>query len=490
MKFIFRTLLVSAWVISATAGLQVEASRVLQPLCLGSVTTIAPNSHRATIQVTDGPDAIFGGGRSDSIYGGAGANRICTNTTGPAMAGAPTDNKSAATGSFPLLVDRVSVSSREHEARSLSEGALVSANGRYAVFASLAANLVGGDTNRRSDVFLRDRSAGTTTRVSVDRGSHQLATGGFSPRISSDARFIAFTSYASRERVKFYVYDRRSGHARKAFTDVGTVIDGIINYPELTGISDNGRFLLFDTHSRLLPRDHGLERSSVYLRDRRRHTFALLSLTRHERDIGAAYQGAASASGRLIAFATPRGVFLRDRVKHTTQHVSVSRHGHNQPSAYFETPSISAGGRYVTFTTDASNLVRHDTNHTSDVFIRDRHNRKTIRLSVSTTGQQANDYSGISAVSAHGRYVAFNSTASNLIGRPDHDDQDDIFLRDRRRHTTRCITIDRHGTVASGSMTASSLSPSGRWIGFMSESSHLVSGDTNRSGDAFVAKLR
>ena len=110
-------------------------------------------------------------------------------------------------------------------------------------------------------------------------------------------------------------------------------------------------------------------------------------------------------------------------------------------------PSISADGRFVAFLSSASNLVSGDTNGTSDIFVRDTQSNTTSRVSVDTAGAQANSDSGALSISADGRYVAFSSSASNLVS-GDNNAAGDIFVRDTQTGTTSRVSVATAGTQA------------------------------------------
>ncbi len=153
-------------------------------------------------------------------------------------------------------------------------------------------------------------------------------------------------------------------------------------------------------------------------------------------------------------------------------------------------PGISADGRYVVFPSDASNLVPGDTSHRRDVFVRDRQTGTTARVSVSGTGIEANGASGYPSISADGRYVAFQSYASNLVS-GDTNGFMDVFVRDRQLGTTERVSVRSDGTQGdAGSATHLSISADGRYVAFMSPATDLVSGDTNESvDDIYVAQI-
>jgi Tol biopolymer transport system component len=208
-----------------------------------------------------------------------------------------------------------------------------------------------------------------------------------------------------------------------------------------------------------------------------------------------------SGDGRHVAFLSAASnlvpgdtngtwdVFVRDRLTGTTERVSVSSAGQqaNGPSNWdvMARPAISSDGRYVAFQSLATNLVPADTNGQWDIFVRDRLARTTERVNVSSSGQQANNYSDWPSISADGRFVAFSSNANNLVP-GDTNGYADIFVRDRLTGTTERVSISSAGEQANLGVYCPTFSADGTVIGFHSEASNLVPDDTNGNGDAFV----
>src|SRR3569833_546803 len=171
--------------------------------------------------------------------------------------------------------------------------------------------------------------------------------------------------------------------------------------------------------------------------------------------LGNASQGSVSADGRFIAFVSDSSVlvkgdtngrndiFVYDRSNNTFERVSVDSSGHEANSDSTE-PVISQNGRYVAFTSLASNLVSGDTNNAWDVFVHDRSTGATTRVSVSSAGVQGNVTSQSPTITPDGRYVAFGSDASNLVPN-DTNGLSDIFVRDRVTGTTRRVSVDSQG---------------------------------------------
>lgn len=168
----------------------------------------------------------------------------------------------------------------------------------------------------------------------------------------------------------------------------------------------------------------------------------------------------------------------------TTTRVSIATNG-IQGNDYSYSSSISADGRYVAFMSSASNLVSGDINGTDDIFVHDRQTGQTSRVSVTTDGTQGNDSSDRPAISGDGRYVVFESSASNLVS-GDTNGYLDVFVHDRQIGQTSRVSVASDGTQGNDFSKGSSISADGRYVAFMSSTSNLVSGDTNNSWDTFV----
>ena len=149
-------------------------------------------------------------------------------------------------------------------------------------------------------------------------------------------------------------------------------------------------------------------------------------------------------------------------------------------------PAINLGGRFVAFSSTASNLVTGDTNGKQDVFVRDRNTGTTERVSVSSAEKQGDGDSAWAAISADGRFVAFHSYAADLVaGDTNHDA--DVFVRDRTTGTTTRVSVTSTGRQANtGSGSPLDISADGRFVAFDSEATNLVARDTNGARDVFV----
>ena len=217
---------------------------------------------------------------------------------------------------------------RRHSRQRLQLNPAISADGRFVAFNSFASNLVPGDTNGATDIFVRDRELGTTRRVGVGLGGVQANEASTAAAVSANGRFVAFDSFASN----------------------------------------------------LVPGDDNFARD----------------------------------------------VFVYDRRAGTTRRVSVGSAGSNGESFF---PAISADGRFVAFVSSATDLVPGDTNNEDDIFVRDLELGATRRVSVGPGGTQGNGPSSGPALSADGRFVAFEIAANTLVP-GDTNGATDIFVRD------------------------------------------------------------
>jgi RNA polymerase sigma factor (sigma-70 family) len=360
------------------------------------------------------------------------------------------------------VLEHASVDSRGERGNGLSFGSMVSADGRFVVFASSAGNLVAGDNqicdwedgqdSNCLDIFCHDRETGSTQRVSAGYDGDEADGHSFFPTISADGRWVAFWSAASnlvkgdtavcgegeeaRSCLDVFVHDRET-----ETTDWIPV--GWSGGPEagnrLLSISEDGRYV---------------------------------TVVLHTGDLAAAE----------IDLANEADLFVYDRHSDTFEPVNVSRRGTpgDQPSI---SGIISADGRYVVFVSRASNLVAGDTNEQADVFVRDRAARTTERVSVASDGRQGNGESGTLAplgpegwgfqigISDGGRLVAFMSFADNLVGGQANaqgpwGDCNNVYIHDRRTGQTQSVTGGPEGGCLYSHLH---MSGDGRWIALIEQ---------------------
>jgi Tol biopolymer transport system component len=427
----------------------------------------------------------------------------------------------------PNGTERVSLTNEGGQADSGSAGPAISADGRYVAFASGATNLVAGDTNGLTDVFVRDRVAAMTERVSVsssgaeanDESMGSTSFLGFDPpSISADGRYVAFDSFASnlvpgdtnaevwekgwiRSARDVFVRDRQTATTER----VSVATDGTqADFSSLeAAISANGRFVAFTSYAdNLVPNDRS--GADIFVHDRvtgvteRVNVDSAGNEATHPYGPTESRRPSISGDGRFVAFDSLAtnlvaddnnsnfDVFVHDRLTGATERASVSS-SEAEGNGFSASTSISADGRFVMFESGASNLVPGDTNGGADYFVRDRLSGTTERVSVSTAGEQAgfDDNFGRTAISADGRFAAWESGVSNLVP-DDTNGVFDIFVRDRVAGTTERISLASDGAQADANSFQAALSGDGRFVAFLSYATNLVSGDTNGTADDFV----
>jgi Tol biopolymer transport system component len=401
------------------------------------------------------------------------------------------------------VTSRVSVDSGGEQGDDGSYSCCVSADGRFVAFVSDATDLVGGDTNGAADVFVHDRQSGRTDRVSVDSsGAQGNGRSGVVPAISADGRYVAFESFASNLVAgdsngiwDVFVHDRQTGATeRVSIHSNGAQGTGESVYPS---ISADGRYVSFSSWASNLVAGDSNGYPDVFVHDRQTGTTERVSVASsgiqgdeesHNPSISAdgQYVSFESQASNLVSGDTNHAfdVFVHDRLSGTTERVSVETSGaEGNGNSY--APAISSDGRYVAFTSYASNLVVGDMNFAFDVFVHDRLSGMTELVSVDSSGVQGNGESAYASISADGRYVALTSHATNLVV-GDTNDSYDVFVHDRQTHETERVSVDSDGSQGNYHSVAASISADGRYVAFESLATYLVDGDTNGASDIFV----
>lgn len=403
---------------------------------------------------------------------------------------------------------RASVGSRGTQGNARSFAPALNGNGRFVGFASAASNLVAGDTNYARDVFVRDRKRGVTVRMSVGSDGAQANGHSGGPALSANGRYIAFWSTASNlvdgdtNGVRdIFVHDRESGETeRVSVARSGAQANAPSRFPAL---SADGNVVAFRSDADNLVAGDTNATGDIFVYDRKTGETTRVTIGLHGMQAnGRSRDPSLSANGEIVAFRSEasnlvegdtnrRGdIFVYDRRRGETTRVDVGAAGVQAAGCGVTgcgcDPALSADGRFVAFWSSATNLVPGDTNEAWDVFVRDRVKRRTARVSVGQGGAQGNGGSGEGPISANGRFVAFTSFASNLVG-GDTNGTWDIFVRDRwRNETTRAA----YGSEGDGLSDDPAISGDGRFVAFHSLASNVVAGDTNGAADVFVLRRR
>ncbi len=311
----------------------------------------------------------------------------------------------------------------------------VSADGRFVVFRTLS-NLASNDTNGQPDIYVRDLRTRKTVLVSVTADGTQAVGGSNSASISANGRFVAFYAYPdtlvsndTNGVGDIFVRDlRHNTTTRVSVASDGTQANSASGYDDPAQISENGRFVTFDSYaSNLVPND---------------------------------------TNGR-------RDVFVRDLYRGTTTRVSVASGG-IEGNGDGMAPAISDNGRFVAFAANSTNLVAGDTNNTTDIFVRDLHRNTTTRVSVASDGTQSDSDSIRPTISDDGRFVAFEGWGIHLVSN-DTNNAPDIFVRDLRHNTTTRVSVAEDGMQANDQSRYASISGNGRFVAFQSVATNLES---------------
>jgi hypothetical protein len=403
------------------------------------------------------------------------------------------------------LTDRASVSSASVQGNQDSGTPTVSADGRYVAFYSRSSDLVPGDTNGESDVFVRDRHTGTTERVSVATdGSQGNGFGSHVGAITPDGRFVVFSSYSTNlvpgdtnGRIDVFVRDRWNSTTERVSVATGGA-QGDENSHDWLSISADGRYVAFMSEATTLVPGDTNGAQDIFVRDRQSGTTERVSVdSSGAQSNDACFFSFLSGNGRFVAFHSratnlvvgdtnaAQDVFVHDRQTGITELVSVSSSGTQGNSDTTNRPSLSFDGRFVEFDSMASNLVPGDTNNASDIFLRDRLANTTVRVSVGTGGVQADGSSFFAYLSSDGRHVGFQSYATNLVP-GDTNGEEDVFVHDILSGVTERASVGSIGTQGNGSSSFAAMSAGGQFVAFVSYATNLVAGDTNLSPDVFL----
>jgi Tol biopolymer transport system component len=425
---------------------------------------------------------------------------------------------------------RISASYNGEEEDGFSGAPVLSSSGRYVAFESFASNLVPNDTNNYCDengmtggdqncfdIFVYDRQAGKMSRVSVSSEGAEAQGASRHPSISADGRYVAYHSDASNlvqddtnTKTDVFVYDRQTSTTTLVSKSSAGVLgdgnsgSGLIPATNGLTISGDGRYVAFQSEAKNLVADDLNSDTDIFIHDR---------MTGTTRRVTAGHDGSQangdsskpvfSQDGRYLAFSSSASnlvpddnngkadIFVYDRVTGNTELVSKSTTGNPGDQSSTGRPALSSDGRYVAFGSSASNLVPGDKNFFSDVFLHDRGTGETILISVHTDGTQGNHFSGMysaPAISGDGKLVAFESWASNLVD-DDDNSMPDIFLHQwgETRKTTR-ISLKADGSESRGHEMHPAFSSNGRYVAFDSNW-FLTEDDDNLWGDVYLYDL-
>ena len=378
-----------------------------------------------------------------------------------------------------------------------------SADGRYIAFSDASSDLVPGDNNNKIDVFVKDIVTNTTTRVSVSTQGVEGNDDSNEPELSSDGRYVVFSSYASNlvandnnNGEDIFVHDMQLGTTTLVSSDTGGVINPNWLFAEYPSFSADGRYVTFSTIEKSGP-------GQVYRKDLQTgETDVVSSDSTGIRGNNSSMDSGMSTDGRYIAFdsfatnlvaGNPNGgngdIYLKDMQTGITELISVGSGG--GMFQYGVALSVSESGRYVVFSSGYEHMISGETTgNIINVFLRDRQNGITTLVSRSIDGTDAGTQNYNGKISSDGRFVAFDSDATNLVA-GDGDGHNDLFLYDVNSATMKLISRDVYGSeIYSGNLLVSgNFSYGGKFITFVSDGSYVVPNVQSSQLNAYVTAV-
>jgi len=405
--------------------------------------------------------------------------------------------------STSIVTTRVSVASDGTQSNGNSILSDISADGRYVVYPSEATNLVSNDTNGKKDIFWHDTKTGETKIVSIAGDGTQGDGDSDDPEISGDGRYVVYQSSATNlvsgdtnGCIDVFMYDMQNGTTtRVSIASDGTQGDGLSCAPT---ISSDGRYVVYTSMAKNIVSGITTTTWRVYMYDTQTATAQLLSKADDGTLANApSMHSSISGDGHYVAFMSQAtnlisgdtnakpDIYVYNTQTATVARVSVASNG-AQGDSDSTLPQISDDGNFVVFQSSATNLASGDTNGCMDVFEHNMQTGITTRVSVASDGTQGNAYSGPADVSGDGKYVVFWSEASNFVAGDTYGTYDE-FVYDMQTGSTRRVSETSDGTPANGEVDNPVISSNGKYVSYYGLVSNLVSGDTNGKHDVFLA---
>jgi hypothetical protein len=383
----------------------------------------------------------------------------------------------------------------------------ISLDGRYAVFDSTATNLVSGDTNGVTDIFLKDTVTNNISRVSVDSSGNQANANSGKPKISGNGKYIVYYSSATN-----LVSSDTNGYADIFRYTVATGITERVSVDSSgnqanqqsydADLDTEGRFIVFTTQSSNLGMTDTNSENDVVLKDMTSGSVTYISQS-DAGVIGNSYSssGRISCDGRYVIFTSNASnlvpsdsngyydAFLTDMLgTRTVTNITLGGNGWSTAA------DISCNGNYVLFTSNASNLITGDTNAVADAFRYEKSTGTKTRVSVKEDGTAPLQYSNGVAISADGKLAIFRTFGGSFFTNTAVDHslsyyQDDYLIRDMTQTGSRVIAVKAdlnapiHGVSGNAAFSGSNR------IAYDSKGAGLVSDDNNAYIDSFIVDL-
>jgi Tol biopolymer transport system component len=392
-------------------------------------------------------------------------------------------------------------------ANSESSDASLSADGRYVAFSSRATNLVDGAATTRDRIYVKDLETGEIALASTDEAGADANDRSQEPSLSADGRYVAFRSDATNlvdgaitTQWRIYVKDLATGEIALASSDeAGTDAEAHGYEPSL---SADGRYVAFRSGATNLVDGATTTRDRIYVKDLETGEIALTSTDEAGADArDNSFDPSLSADGRYVAFSSwatnlvdgastsRERIYVKDLETGKIALASTDETGAdaNGPSS---TPSLSADGRYVAFRSSATNLVDGTTTMTDRIYVKDLETGEIALASSDETGADvdADAFSFAPSLSADGRHVAFRSNATNLVDGA-ATTRDRIYVKDLETGEIALASTDEAGADANDRSQEPSLSADGRYVAFRSVATNLVDGATTTRDRIYVKDL-
>jgi Tol biopolymer transport system component len=398
-----------------------------------------------------------------------------------------------------------SVANNGHLGDSSSHSSIISADGRVVAFMSNAENLTPHDGNGLPDVFVRDLIAQTLVCVSLTPEGFTGDSGSYSPSLSTDGRFVAFESDSANlvpgDNNGFsdiFVRDLVTGSIERAsLNTLGREADLPCSEPSISG---DGRFVVFESYSTSLAPVSNPGVREVFVRDRvAGQTFIASVNPSGQSSNGSSGDASISLDGSRVAFHSwannltvddfnnTLDVFVFDLASREVVLASRTHEGLGGDGPSLR-PSLSRDGRLVAFHSDAHNMIPGDVNNYSDCFVRDLENGTTERVSISSLAAAGNEDSDRAVITANGRLVAFHSHASNLV-HADSNFQQDIFVHDRISGETIRVSTSPEGVEGNFLSSEPWIAGLTGAVVFESWAENFIPDDQNQVADVFVRSL-
>jgi len=388
----------------------------------------------------------------------------------------------------------------------------VSSDGRYVAFQSLATDLVANDTNGAMDIFVLDRLFQTTQRISVSSSGTEANSGSANSSISPDGRWVVYESDAtnlvtgdSNGLTDIFLYDRQTSQTTRVNVATGgaQATGGPSTQPH---VSNNGEKIVYESLATNLISNDGNNFQDIFMYTLTGATTVRVNVSQVNPTTppnGDSFSPYISAGGQFVTFASVAenlvanddndfcgafscgDIFVRNLTAGVTEIVSLRSDGLQGTQSSSE-PAISSDGRWVVFESDADNLdtVVPDTNFVTDIFLRDRTTNQTRRVSLGPGNTEGLFPHTTPNISDDGNWIAFTTASAFVAG--DLNGYEDIYRYSRVNGALIVASVPEAGGEANESSTEADVSGDGQRIVFSSFATNLTANDDNNTADVFI----